>query len=362
MPARPSPLNQAVLDGDLAEVERLLAAGEPANGPPGAAETPLHLAAERGPLALVERLIAAGAIEWMPDHNDRTPLARARAGAAAEREAIVELLDRPVIRDPSFRAAVTAIQTGNLGALERLLDAEPRLLRERIMEPECYRQAQRGQYFRDPKLFWFVADNPNLIETMPANTVEIASAMIERGVEQDDLDYTLGLVMTSRPAREQGLQIPLLMLLKQAGGRPGGLDGALAHRELDAVRALVEAGEPVTLAIAAGLGLDADVAALLPDSTADERQMALAHAALNGQTEAARLILEAGAELNAPTPVHSHATPLHHAALYDYPELVTLFLAHGADPTARDTLWNGTPLGWAHHGGAQRARAILEAL
>ena len=65
---------------------------------------------------------------------------------------------------------------GDVAGLARLLDAEPRLLRERIVEPECYREAGRPQYFRDPKLFWFIANNPTLMKRMPANIVEVAEA------------------------------------------------------------------------------------------------------------------------------------------------------------------------------------------
>src|SRR6266536_937601 len=70
--------------------------------------SPLVAAAERGPLALVEQLIREGALEWQPDGDGRRPLDAARQGHAAEREAIIELLDRPVLRDPQFGAAVAA--------------------------------------------------------------------------------------------------------------------------------------------------------------------------------------------------------------------------------------------------------------
>jgi hypothetical protein len=398
-----SPLAAAAAAADIEAVRGLLGAGAPVDGAPGeigtplwrvcasdapaagrlatarlliaagadlrrdeAGSTPLHEAAARGPLELVEALIAAGSIGWLADRKHRSVLERARTGHAPDRSALIELLDRPVIRDPKFRAAVRALQSGDLRKLSALLDAEPRLLRERIIEPDCYRAAPRGDYFRDPALIWFVANNPTLIKQMPANIEAITQAMIDRGVKPADLDYALELVITSAPAREQGHQLPLLAVLTRAGAKasPAATDGALAHRELAPVRALVAAGAPVTLEIASGLGLDAEVAHALPGSTPTGRQMALAHAAINGHAEAARLILDAGADLNANTPVHSHATPLHHAALYDHVEVVRLLLARGANPQARDTLWDGTPLDWTIHGGetAPSTRALLEAL
>lgn len=47
----------------------------------------------------------------------------------------MELLDRPVIRDPFFWAAVTMVQVGDVAELGRFLDAESHLLDESIVEP-----------------------------------------------------------------------------------------------------------------------------------------------------------------------------------------------------------------------------------
>lgn len=88
------------------------------------------------------------------------------------------LLDRSAIADPSFRAAVAAIHAGDAGALAELLDAEPSLLRERILGPEVYRRTSRRWYFADPKLFWYVANNPTFIERMPHTMPAVAQSMI----------------------------------------------------------------------------------------------------------------------------------------------------------------------------------------
>ncbi len=91
----------------IAIADALLSAGANPRHDSGG-ETALHAAAGRGPLALVELLIRSGALEWQPDAKGRPPLDAARRGKAADKAAIIELLARPVIRDPSFRAAVTA--------------------------------------------------------------------------------------------------------------------------------------------------------------------------------------------------------------------------------------------------------------
>jgi hypothetical protein len=42
-------------------------------------------------------------------------------------------------------------------------------------------------------------------------------------------------------------------------------------------------------------------------------------------------------------------TALHGAAAMGHADVVTWLLARGADPTLRDTRWNGTAAGWARH-------------
>lgn len=347
----------------IAMAEALLAAGarvhDLGDGPDGGG--PLQAAAERGPLHLVELLISHGAVEWRPDRTDRTPLAAARGGSAADRAAIVELLDRPVIRDPSFRAAVTAVQSGDVAELERLLDAEPRLLHEPIVEPACYRQAPRRWYFTDPKLFWFIANNPTLVDRMPATMPDIARAMISRGVERSDLDHALGLVMTSSPTREAGLQIPLLTLLLEAGATPtpDAVVAGLAHRETRPIEALLDRGHPVTVAMAAATGRAGELRELLTND-AGEASMALGLAVINEQVETARVALDAGADPDAYLPVHAHGTPLHAAAINDDVSMLQLLISRGSRTDIRDRMWDGTAHDWAIHEEKAAAKVYLE--
>ena len=400
--ARPlSPLGAAARAGDVAAVRRLLEEGHVADGDgrdcgtplwqacaskvsdearlaivdalltaganprdDSAGEAALHAAAARGPLALVERLIVGNALEWQADAKGRQPLAVAKRGKAADKAAIIQLLDRSLVADPSFRAAVKALQKGDVAELARRLDAEPRLLRERILGPEVYRRASRHQYFRDPKLFWFIANNPTLMKRMPANMVEVAQAMIARGVDRADLDYALELVMTSAPAREQGLQMPLIDCLMRAGATPTSrsIDMTLAHWELEPVQALLDAGLPMTAAIAAAFGRTALLPALLREASPEEVQRALGLAVINRQLDSARMTLDAGADPNVFLPVHSHSLPMHQAAGDDNVEMMELLIARGARHDIPDKLWGGIPLGWAIHGGHTRARAYLEKL
>jgi ankyrin repeat protein len=390
-----SPLSAAAARGDRAAVAALLAAGAAPDGEAGEADTPLfhacrseaaderriavaallldagarprractnqatalHVAAARGPLALVELLIRRGAIWWQRDRDGKEPLDRARAGGAADKAAIVALLARPVIRDPAFRAAVNAIHRGEASALAELLDDHPRVLRERAIEPDCYPPS----YFRDPKLFWFVANNPTLVEAQPPNIVEIARIMIARGVEKPDLDYALELVMSNGNEGDRANQLPLMALLLDAGAAAGprAILVALAHGELRPVEALLARDLPLTAPIAAALGRERDLPPLLARAAADERQQALGLAVINRRLGAARLCLDAGADVNGFLPVHAHSTPLHQAVANDDLAMMELLLARGARADIPDTMWNGTALGWARHMGRRQAEALL---
>jgi len=350
-----------VRSGDVAAVRALLAVG--ANPRLGdGREDPLHVAARRGPLAMVELLIAGGALGWTPDHAGRLPLDVARRGRSSDRDAIVALLDRTAIPDPAFRAAVGAIRTGDVAELERILDAQPELLHDRNYGPEAYRQATRGDYFRDPKLFWYVAWNPTPDEPVPSTIVDIARVMIERGAERDDLTYTLGLVMSGRLIREAGYQVALARLLLAAGAELSrdAILVAAGHRELDVLRALVADGHRVDIVFAAALGDTAALADAIVHASPDDIQAAFGLAVINGHLEAVRMTLDAGADVNAYLVVHSHSTALHTAAIAEAIEIVDLLAERGARTDIRDRLWEATPLEWTIHQGRPKGRAALE--
>jgi peptide-methionine (S)-S-oxide reductase len=322
--------------------------------------TPLHYAAWRGPLAMVELLLRHNAKEWQADKTGKTPLDYARRGVAAEKEAIVELLDRPVIRDRNFRAAVNAIQTGDLPELRRLLADHPNLVRDRAIEPDCYPPS----YFKNPKLLWFVANNPTLMEKMPANIVDITAAFIDAGAEMDDLNTTLGLVMTSSAVRQQKLRDPLMNLLLGRGAKAdeSSLMATLGHGEIEPIMRLIKNGQEITAPLAAGLGLLAELAELLPLASADKIHAALSMAVINRQIEAARLCLQAGADVNQRLLVHAHSYPIHQAAINDDLPMMRLLLEFGAKLDVRDTLWQATPLGWAVHENKPAASGFLESV
>jgi ankyrin repeat protein len=199
---------------------------------------------------------------------------------------------------------------------------------------------------------------------MPPNIVDIARVMIARGVEQSDLDCTLELIMSGGKVRGQGPQAALMALLIDAGATatPQAIRVALAHYEAEPILALLDRGMPITAPIAAALGRDDALRSLLVEASSDDRQEALGLAVINRRLEAARLCLDAGADPNQVLPVHRHAMPLHTAALNGDVEMLKLLVARGGRLDIRDTLWNGTPLGWAVHNKKTEAEAYLRSL
>ncbi len=254
------------------------------------------------------------------------------------------------IPDPLFREAVAAMDAGDVDALERLLEEHPRLAVDRLETGDGY--------FHRPYLLWFVAGNPVRNDRLPANTPEVARAILRaierRGTDtlREQVDYALALVCSGRVPRESRVQRALVDILLDAGADPdGALPPALAHREAAAAERLLERGARLTLPAAACTGSVDDVARLAPAADPDERRAALAMAALHGRADVLAVLLAHGAEPDAypPPGYHPHATALHHAVDSGSLDAVRVLVEAGADPGLRDRVYEGTPLGWAEH-------------
>lgn len=259
------------------------------------------------------------------------------------------------IEDARFRRAVELMDTGDVAGLRKYLKQNPGLVRQRVV-------FEGGNYFRNPSLLEFIAENPVRRGTLPENVVEIARIILDAGTEQAALDKTLELVATGRVPRECGVQSALIDLLCDRGARAdGALRPAAVHGEFGAVEALLANGAEIDLPVAAALGRTEEFRTLLPSSDGDDRPWALALAAQFGRAEMVRMLLDAGVDPNRYNPpgAHSHSTPLHQAAAGGHAEVVRLLLERGARADLKDLLWQGTATDWARHEGKAEVEMLL---
>ena len=259
------------------------------------------------------------------------------------------------IEDPVFRSGVRLIDTGNLDGLREHLEKHPGLVRQRV-------EFEGGNYFRNPTLLEFIAENPIRQGKMPHNILEIAKLILDTGPELAAINETLMLVATGSVARESGLQIPLIRLLCEGGADPNrAVEAAAAHGELQALAALRVSGAQMTLALAASSGEYEQLRLLLRTADSRERHLALALAAQYGYALSVEILLDAGEDPDRFNPIgaHSHSTALHQAAFNGHLDVVKLLVKRGARVDVKDILFGGTPLDWAIHGGRTSVEAFL---
>jgi hypothetical protein len=263
------------------------------------------------------------------------------------------------IEDPKFRRAVSLIDRGDAGALRDHLTVNPQVVRQHV-------EFEGGNYFCNPTLLEFIAENPSRRGTMPPHALDVARAILEAGGGDDrrSLDSALELVASSSVAREGNVRTALIDLLCDYGADPNaGINAALYCGEFESVEELLRRGATLNLAIAAATGCYEDARRLLPDTGTEGRQRALALAAQHGHAEIVRLLLDAGEDPNRYSPVggHSHAMPLHQAALAGHVAVVRLLVERGARLDVEDIHHHATPLRWAEYAGRPDVAAYLRA-
>ncbi|HXP10992.1 MAG TPA: ankyrin repeat domain-containing protein [Acidobacteriaceae bacterium] len=262
------------------------------------------------------------------------------------------------IDDAVFRQAVNLIDAGDVSGLSRLLQANPNLIHQRVL-------FEGGNYFRNPGLLEFIAENPVRHGTLPPNIIAVAVILLEAGPEQRFVNDTLGLVVSGRMTRECKVQIPLIDVLCKYGADPNSaLHTAVLHGEFEAVYQLIRWGATPDLSMLAALGETEEFLSRLPLSDSGQRHLALALAAQYGHTEIVRALLDAGEDPNRYNPPgsHSHATPLHQAALAGHLGVVRLLVERGARLDTKDVIWQGTPADWAQHDGRTEVESYLREL
>ncbi len=277
-----------------------------------------------------------------------------------------------------FEHAAEAVIDGDAAALARLLRDDPGLVRARStrvcnFDPPVHRST----------LLHYLAANgvEGYRQRSPKNAVEIARMLLDAGADPNALQDSYGgrntamaMLVSSSPPRDAGVQVPLIDVLVDYGATiaPSGdgawtspVETALVFNMCDAADALVRRGAPVdTVAAAAGLGRLDEVRRMLPSATPGDRHRAMALAAQCGHADVLAALIEAGEDPNRfnPPGTHSHSPPLHQAIAAGHLEAVKLLIERGARLDIRDTIYDGTPLGWAEHCDKPAIAAFLRGL
>ena len=265
------------------------------------------------------------------------------------------------VLDSLFYEAVAAIDAADVDTLERLLAEHPRLARDRLKEPGAWLRTQIGPaldgFFRHPYLLWFLTEDAVRTGRLPADVGALARAIVHAARRssaknlQELLDSTLHFAVCSPVGREDGRQLELLDVLLEAGASTEGAPvQALICYNSAAAEHLLERGARLTLPAAVCLDRWDDVARLGPTASAEEKQVALALAALNGKAEGLRRLLPFRVDVNAfSSGFYTHATPLHHAVWSGALDAVKVLVEAGARLDTKDKAERATPLGWVEY-------------
>jgi len=289
--------------------------------------------------------------------------------------------------DAKFHPAIAAIRSGDLETFKALLAQDPTLATSRSSTSH-------------PTLLQCVALDDNGDGKDKPNNVEMAQLLIDAGAELNE-PLVAAASIDNRAVAE--------LLLDRGAAIDGTgdwspLEEALYWNSRDVLALLLERGAALqNLRIAAGLGRSdliegyfnsdgslkpeagkinwpfggletiacsnfdqagRDKLADRVDEWSQDRQgivnNALVYACMHGHIEAAKLLLQHGAEINVVPGGFDYAgTGLHYAALNGQRAMVEFLLQQGADREVKDTKVGSTAAGWAEHGGHPELRDLL---
>ena len=285
--------------------------------------------------------------------------------------------------DAKFHPAIAAIRSGDLEKLKTLVAADPSLATARSS-----------------------TSHPTLLQCLvlqgndQPNKVGMAAILIDAGAEVNEPLVAAGSANNRAVAEvllDRGAAID-----GTGGWSP--LEEALYWNGQDVIALLLERGAKVqNLRSAAGLGLidlienyfnrdgslkpeagkinwpwgDVETIARSSHDEAGKQKLAdrvnawsqdqqgivnnaFVYACMHGHIDAAKLLLEKGAEINVVPGGFDYAgTGLHYAALNGHCEMVEFLLEHGADRNVKDTKVGSTAAGWAEYGGHLELRDLL---
>jgi hypothetical protein len=288
----------------------------------------------------------------------------------AEQVRALENAQSPVA---NFETAVDAIVAGDEVALAALLGNDPALAKARSLREHHstllhYCSANGVEDFRQR--------TPENIAVMARMLLDAGAAVNAESDAYGGSSTALMLTATSVHPERVGVQIPLMELLLDRGaamdvGKSSDVAVCLRNGRAAAAAFLWGKGARLDLEGAAGVGaLDAVKAFFAKDgkmrASATEKQLAdgFGWACEFGRLTVVEFLLQHGAHADATW--HANlVTPLHWASLGGHPGIARMLLARGADVNARETGFDGTPVGWAvygfgHHDGTLEGERFYE--
>ena len=328
----------------------------------------------------LERHMTDAEVRATPIDRDDARLALARWYEFQDWQRLAEYVASVQQPGPTarFERAVEAVIDGDIATLKQLLAEDPGMVRAR---------STRVNHFDPPMhrstLLHYVAANgvEGYRQRSPKNAAQVAKVLLDAGADPNALSWayggqctTMALLVSSTPPAQAGVQVPLVETLIDYGASvaPAGegnwtspVETALVFGKHDAAQALVRRGAPIeSLAAAAGLGRIEDVKRMLPSAGEQDRHRALALAAQSGQAAAVGVLLDAGEDPNRfnPPGTHSHTPPIHQAIAAGHLAVVKLLVERGARLDIKDTIHQGTPLGWAKYCDQPAIAAYLQSV
>lgn len=352
-----TPESAPLRDEDAALVRLLLARGADREGRDESGQTALAHAASSGKPELVRILLDAGALIDAEDEHGRTPLML--AAEECKPETVSLLLQRGANVHARTRRGGTALMAAAHGGSKRVVQI--------LLDAGADVNA-RSEDGSTPLLAAAVLGIMDVVEHLRTAGAEtgflealalgeddgISSLMPEPGSQRTDWGRSV-LAWAARAGRAD-----IIRLLHRCGttadttdvGGKSPLFRAVMSGDLDTVQALLGGGaspnpprsemvsmSPLDWAITMGTP---DMVRLLVERGANVNEMdphghtPLHRAAMKGNFEAARILLEAGADPNQAREEYS-ITPLGFAATMHNSEMVRLLLEHGANPS-----WSAT--------------------
>jgi ankyrin repeat protein len=329
-----SPVADAAMRGDRDAVRNLLKQGADVNAAEGDGMTPLHYAAERGDVPMVEMLVYAGAnVSAMTRIGQYTPLhVAAQAGNAPVVQALLKA-----------GASVSARSTNtNVTPLHLAASAGNPDVVKMLLEAGADANALDASWGQTP-----------LIYAAALNRAEAIKVLLAHGADPKITTRTIDIQKQSaldRAATERQRKVLEAAVVKGEQATASQVQAAMhASRELFASGKVpppdTKEGAAANDRGGAGSNQNFDPEEINPPVATKGGLTALLHAARQGNLDAARALLDGGADINQPG-AGDATTPLLMATINGQFDMAMFLIERKADPN-RIASGNGVAPLWA---------------